>query len=70
MGRKAQQTIKLNRSFYNKQVIEETKKEFNGVCKCEINEDEKYFLISVVPRESDVDTLHFEFANYALALMK
>ena len=36
----------------------------------EIKEDEEYFLISVVPKESDFDTLHFEFANYALALMK
>ena len=70
MGKKNKQIIKLSSSFYNKKVIEKTKKEFDGFCKCDIKENKEYFLISVIPRESGFDTLHFEFANYALALMK
>jgi hypothetical protein len=70
MREKEKHIIKLNRYFYNKQAIEETKKEFNGVCTCDIEETGGYFLVSVIPKESDVNTLHFEFANYVLALMK
>ena len=35
-----------------------------------ILEYNNYFLVSIIPKESDLDALCFEFANYALALMK
>ena len=70
MKKNEKYVIKLNKSFYYRRAIEETKKEFIKLCECKITEDEKYFLIDVIPKNSELNTLPFEFANYTLALMR
>ena len=70
MDKKEKKIIKLNKYYYDGQAIEETKRKFKGICKCDIKETKEYFLISILPKESDFNVLHFEFANYVLALMK
>tara|TARA_B100000315_G_C14152186_1_gene396172 strand:- start:36 stop:248 length:213 start_codon:yes stop_codon:yes gene_type:complete len=70
MKRNETGVIKLNKSFYNRGAVEETKKKFIQLCECSIEEDGNYFLINIIPKKSKIDALHFEFANYALALMR
>ena len=64
------QTIKLNKYFYNVDSIKGTINAFKGICDSTLKEDENFFLISLIPKESDLESLPFEFANYALGLMR
>jgi hypothetical protein len=61
--------VKLNKKFYSKEAIFETKKEFKDVCECRIKEGNTYFNISIIAK-GDQYLLDFEFANYALSLMR
>ena len=65
-----QTIVKLNKLFYKKEAIKETILEFKKVCGCLVKEDDKYFLIYIKKKDKDLKKLNFEFANYALALMK
>jgi len=61
--------IKLSEKFYNFEILKETKNAFNEICECKIEKKDKYFEVSLKSKEQE-DNLGFEFANYALALMK
>ncbi|MFH1511191.1 MAG: HxsD-like protein [Candidatus Woesearchaeota archaeon] len=57
--------IRLNKSFYTAEAVEEALKDFSGVCRGRAKND----LIDV-ELESDKETVCCEFCNYVLALMK
>ena len=59
--------VKLNNKFYRKEAVEESLRDFKGVLKGKILNDD--FLIELEP-EKDVDRLKEEFCNYVLGLMK
>ena len=61
--------IKLNKKFYSKNVLNETKEAFKDVCGCNIVENNGYFELNINPK-MDQENLDFEFVNYALSLMK
>tara|TARA_Y100000310_G_scaffold315920_1_gene367061 strand:+ start:170 stop:382 length:213 start_codon:yes stop_codon:yes gene_type:complete len=70
MKKNKEQIIKLNKSFYTLNSIKATINAFEGICDAKVKEDKKKFLIYLVPKESDLNLLSFEFANYALGLMR
>ncbi len=59
--------IKLNNKFYDKKVVEDSLKDFKGVC--EGNILNKEIEIELKPR-GDVKNLQEEFCNYVLGMMK
>lgn len=65
MGRKMK--IKLNKEFYDEDVIKEALKDFEEVCEGKIiNNDIE---VELGPKE-DTSNLKEEFCNYVLGLMK
>jgi len=61
--------LKLNKKFYNKYAIEKTKKAFDKIIKSEYKENNNYFDISLTLKNNE-ENIKYEYANYALALMK
>ena len=59
--------IKLNKKFYNLKILKKTKRVFKDLCKCSIKESKEYFNINFISKEKNIQ---FEFANYALSLIK
>lgn len=59
--------VKLNKQFYNKEIIEETLKDFKRVCTGKILNG--VMEVELKPKEN-IPKLKEEFCNYVLGLMK
>jgi len=59
--------FKLNKKFYNIEIVEEAFKDFKKVCKGRILNDK--IEIELCPK-GDIKQLKEEFCNYVLGLMK
>lgn len=59
--------IKLNKKFYNKEIVKEALDDFKKVCEGKILNDN--IEVELEPKEN-VEMLREEFCNYVLGLMK
>jgi len=63
--------IQLNKHFYSKEAIEMAKREFLELCYVNVTENEKFYRITLIPKEDDgTNDLARLFANFCLGNMK
>lgn len=62
--------IKLNKSFYPKEIILAAINDFSEICIFLLKESDNYFLLDFEPKIEDNPDISNEFCNYCLGLLK
>lgn len=62
-------TLKLNRLFYTRDVLQEAKQAYKGLADIEIKEIEEYFFCRFLKCKYDLSETMLEFENYLMEVL-